>query len=303
MPHSPYLMPHLSKNATIYKYVKEDIIMSTDFYNIKPYIMIGYLAKFESTSTAVHSYKGTIQDIFNNKYYLDRMHKAGLSNFLVPNPSYGYTREAVMLQNNQNLVDADNYAEQAGKQGSFKNNYLENNMTDAQNAKVTSTVINGKTYIGPYTIKRNDSKVEKITVNGKEASGIVITSKSTNIQNKKVKAVSKTPNNKKFYIVVDSKLDKITSIKLTGNKEVKALKARLVVLGCGVAQNWIVYKAEETKDKPIIELECPEKNPGILEISKKDSVTGKSTITTETGDELSLEGIGFKIYNGKYGWV
>lgn len=259
--------------------------------NLKPYIMTAYLASIpKETDGSLWNNYTTIQEIFYNKFYVNKMKHVGLY------PDFQATNnnsESEMLRYNRILQKASKYADNYMK-ASSTSGYMEDNMTDKQKEKVEFKVIGSKTYIGPYKINlKGDCKVERITVNGIGAKKIVIASSMDGIEKKPEKDVNKTPDNKYFYIVVNAKLNKIDSVVLKGTKSKKILKGRLMVLAGGNAQDWIFYKAEESETPSELSLYCPEKHVGSIEITKKD----------ELNANLNFKDVGFKLYNVDKGWV
>lgn len=254
--------------------------------NVRPYLMAAYLAnKCQENPIPISggtSYKDALARLFWDQAYVNKMRKAGLSDYIKARGS-GYAPKS-----NKYIAEAIKEANKIANQSIPKKGYMKENMTDEQKANVSYFVKNGKTYIGPYKITLNDCKVAEIKVNDKiTADGI-----TTDLKNySNVKDVSETPSNKEFYIVVNKEIEKVTSIKLTGSQKIIGVRARLMILSGGLAQNYIVYRSTPSKTPVTLELEVPEK--GKIQIIKKDAL----------GADINLEGIGFKLYNTKRGWV
>lgn len=252
----------------------EGVEYSVSNKNVKPYIMIAYLAK--------NNYNADLTRIILNNTYNAQMKNAGLSKYV---NAAGYGAD---LNYFRNINAAYQYANNMANQGSLETASLSSTMTASEKENVTVITDGGKTYIGPYKVNLSGGcKVGEITVttatNQKEstekASGI-----STDL--KTVKSVENVVDSKEFYVVIDKEIDEIKSVKVTAKQAITSLKARLLITSAGRAQNMIFYNSEETKQGQSVELEVPKY--GKLQITKTDEFKNSN---------LNLKNIGFVIWS------
>ena len=156
--------------------------------------------------------------------------------------------------------------------------------------EITTDIINGKTYIGPYRITYMDCSPYQIEITTTKQT---YTTSQISYDEKTSTDIRKIEKNKDFYIVVDKEIeDEIKKITVTADG-VTQNKSRIVILQGDLSQDFIVYKSEEDKNgKTSVDLPLPKFVT--LDIQKEDEFPNAN---------ISLKGIGFKVYCENRGWV
>ena len=251
--------------------------------NVKPILMLAYLAKTGNNETSVstdpavymkNSYKAAMPGVFLKETYLKQMIKVGLSDYLIPSTYSAYDEGAW-----EKLAEAQKEATKLAKQGS-KETAAMSDKTDKDNVS-SFTSDDGKFFIGPYKLGlTGECKIGEIKINGSiDAVGISTDGKS-------VEDFDKVVDEKEFYIVLDKEIDDIKSIKITAKESISSVKARLLMVSGGLSQNFFIYRAEDKPQKPSIDLEVPKF--GKLEIKKTDQFKDA---------DVSLKDIGFVVWS------
>ena len=243
-----------------------------------PVLMLGYLAAKGNNETTVdtakwqYSYKAAMTCVLADSNYNAILKSVGFSDYLKP-VCRGYGSSSYKLQ------EAIREAQKLQSQTNLKTGSLSLAMTEEEKQSVSEIVgDDGKYYVGPYKINlTGGAKVGEIKVNGTNVAGI-----STDL--KTIKGFDSIVDNKSFYVVLNNKVD-IKNITVTGKEQVNSIKARLLLVSGGRAQNFIIYNAKMEKQKPSISLPVP--SFATLQIVKKD----------KSGKNLNLKDVGFVVWS------
>ena len=243
-----------------------------------PVLMLGYLAAKGNNETIVesskwqYSYKAAMTCVLADSNYNATLKSVGFSDYLKP-VCGGYGSSSYKLQ------EAIREAQKLQSQTNLKTGSLSLAMTEEEKQSVSEIVgDDGKYYVGPYKINlTGGAQVGEIKINGTNVAGI-----STDL--KTVQGFDKIVDNKNFYVVLNNKVD-IKNITVTGKEQVNSIKARLLIVSGGRAQNFIMYNAKMEKQKPSISLPVP--SFATLQIIKKD----------KSGKNLNLKDVGFVVWS------
>ena len=242
--------------------------------NVKPYLMVAYLAKNNNTADLTR--------VILNNTYNSQMKNAGLSKYV---NAAGYGAD---LNYYKDINAAYQFATKMASQGSLETASLSDTMTKEEKENVTVMVDGGKTYIGPYKVNLSGGckigTIEVTTVTNGNTSTQNATGISTDL--KTVSNVENIVDAKEFYVVLDKEVDEIKTVKVSAKEAATSLKARLLITSAGRAQNMIFYNSEETKAPQSEELEVPKF--GKLQIVKKDEFDNSN---------LNLKDIGFVVWS------
>lgn len=244
--------------------------------NVRPFLMLAYLAEKGKNEAVVpqnymnYSYKAAMTGVFLNQTYVNQMRQVGLSDYLIPSHYYDYLGWRL-------FKEARVEAEKIAKQGNIATATI-SDKTNKDN--ITSFSNNGKFFVGPYKLSlTNGGKVGEILINGNiSAAGI-------STDGKTVTSVESVVDEKEFYVVLNNEVSNIQSIKAIGKEQVGSIKARLLFVSGGANQNFHIYKAESTPQKPSVDLPVP--SFATLQIIKKD----------KSGKNLNLKDIGFVVWS------
>ena len=244
--------------------------------NVRPFLMLAYLAEKGKNEAVVpqnymnNSYKAAMTGVFLNQTYVNQMRQVGLSDYLIPSHYYDYSGWKL-------FKEARVEAEKLAKQG----NIATATVSDKTNKdNITSFTVDGKFFVGPYKLSlTNGCKIGQISVNGN------ISAVGISTDGKTVKSVDSVVDEKEFYIVLNNEVN-VQSIKAIAKEQVGSIKARLLFVSGGANQNFHIYKAESTPQKPSVDLPVP--SFATLQIIKKD----KSGNTN-----LNLKDVGFVVWS------
>ena len=245
--------------------------------NVRPFLMLAYLADKGKNEAVTpqnymnYSYKAAMTGVFLNQTYVNQMRQAGLSDYLIPSHYYDYSGWRL-------FKEARVEAEKLARQG----NIATATVSDKTNKdNITSFTSNGKFFVGPYKLSlKNGCKIGQILVNGNVSAAGISTDGKT------VSSVETVVDEKEFYIVLNNEVSNIQSIKAIAKEQVASIKARLLFVSGGANQNFHIYKAESTPQKPSVDLPVP--SFATLQIVKKD----KSGNTN-----LNLKDVGFVVWS------
>ena len=210
-----------------------------------------------------NSYKIAMPGFFCNQAIVESMHNAGLSDYINTSKNYNYdssnssyTKFKESAPKVENLLAKGNYEE-----------YNMQNKSTASNVKVTQK--NGKYYIGPYKVfLQENTTVNEIIINDSITPAGIATSVGGTVSN--VNTVSSESN---FYIVTNSNINPINSIKIKSNQEITKFSTRILISGAGNSQNFIIYGSKSEKTPIEVQLPNPkgEDKKGQILIKKVDA--------------------------------